>query len=197
MRAWTQAEPTWATSANRQAVGCSSNDIVLAMCSGALRRYLLEHGDLPDESLRAMVPVSVRASDDYESSNAVSCITANLGTQFEDPEQRLETITNSTGAGKALLSGMNPVQASLYAGLVHSPMLLIGLLGMGSSFPAFSTIISNVPGPREKLYWGGAPLIATYPASAIFHGFALNITLISYHAHGLSNAWRHGCKCNQ
>ena len=165
----------------RRAVGCSSNDVVLAMCSGALRRYLMEHGELPAQSLRAMVPVSVRASEDYESSNAVSCITANLGTALADPEQRIETIAHSTRAGKALLSGLSSVQASLYAGLVHSPMLPVGLLGMGSSFPAFSTIISNVPGPRKKLYWSGAPLLATYPASAIFHGFGLNITLISYH----------------
>jgi diacylglycerol O-acyltransferase len=54
------------------------------------------------------------------------------------------------------------------------------LLGVGDRFPAFSTIISNVPGPREKQYWNGAPLLGTYPASAVFHGFALNITLISY-----------------
>jgi len=165
----------------RQAVGCTSNDVVLAMCSGALRRYLLNHGELPERSLRAMVPVSVRTSEDFDSSNAVSTITANLGTRHADPEQRMETIMNSTRAGKALLEGLSSVQASLYAGVVHSPMLLAGLLGVGDRFPAFSTIISNVPGPREKQYWNGAPLLGTYPASAVFHGFALNITLISYH----------------
>lgn len=164
----------------RRAVGCTFNDVVLAMCSGALRRYLLDHGELPGRSLRAMVPVSVRASNDYESSNAVSTITANLGTRHADPVRRMETIMNSTRAGKSLIEGMNSVQASLYAGVVHSPMLLAGLLGVGDRFPAFSTIISNVPGPREKLYWNGAPLLGTYPASAVFHGFALNITLISY-----------------
>jgi diacylglycerol O-acyltransferase len=127
-----------------------------------------------------MVPVSVRASEDFDSSNSVSTITANLGTRHADPEQRIETIMISTRAGKALLEGLSSVQASLYAGLAHSPMLLAGLLGVGDRFPAFSTIISNVPGPREKQYWNGAPLLGTYPASAVFHGFALNITLISY-----------------
>ncbi len=163
-----------------KAVDGTINDVVLAMCSGALRRYLLVHDDLPKHSLRAMVPVSVRAADDFESSNAVSFITANLGTKFPDPEDRLRAIMESTRAGKAVLDGLTATEATLFAGLSQMPLFVSNLFGVAELFPAFSTTISNVPGPKKQLYWNGAPLIGMYPASAIFHGFALNITLISY-----------------
>jgi diacylglycerol O-acyltransferase len=166
-----------------KAVGATLNDVVLAMCSGALRRYLLAQKDLPEHSLRAMVPVSVRKADDYESANSVSFITANLGTKHADPAKRLAAITESTRAGKNLLTGLSPREATLYAGLSQLPMLLTHLFGMADRFPPFSTTISNVPGPRKQLYWNGARLDGIYPASAVFHGFALNITLVGYHRH--------------
>lgn len=166
-----------------KAVGATINDVVLAMCSGALRRYLLAQNDLPEHSLRAMVPVSVRTEDDYESANAVTFITANLATKHADPAERLALIMDSTQAGKQLLSGLSAREATLYAGLSQFPALLIFLLGLADRFPAFSTTISNVPGPRQQLYWNGARLEGIYPASAVFHGFALNITLVGYHQH--------------
>jgi diacylglycerol O-acyltransferase len=163
-----------------KATGATINDVVLAMCSGALRSYLLAHDEIPEHSLRAMVPVSVRAADDFQSSNAVSFITANLGTKHADPEDRLRTVMESTRAGKEVLSGLTSTEAALYAGLAQMPLFVSNLFGVAELFPAFSTTISNVPGPRKQLYWNGAPLIGMYPASAIFHGFALNITLVSY-----------------
>ena len=164
-----------------KATGGTINDVVLAMCSGALRQYLIAHDDLPEHSLRAMVPVSVRAADDFQSSNAVSFITANLGTKHADPEDRLQTIMESMRAGKEVLSGLSATEATLVAGLSQMPMFLSNLFGVAEWFPAFSTTISNLPGPKKQLYWNGAPMLGTYPASAIFHGFALNITLVSYH----------------
>jgi len=164
-----------------KAAGATINDVVLAMCSGALRRYLIAHDDLPEHSLRAMVPVSVRAADDFESSNAVSFITANLGTKHTDPEDRLRTVMESMRAGKRVLNGLSATEAALVAGLSQSPLFVSNLFGVAELFPAFSTTISNLPGPRKQLYWNGAPLRGAYPASAIFHGFALNITLVSYH----------------
>lgn len=163
-----------------KATGATINDVVLAMCSGALRSYLLAHDEIPEHSLRAMVPVSVRAADDFQSSNAVSFITANLGTKHADPEDRLRTVMESTRAGKEVLSGLTATEAALYAGLAQMPLFVSNLFGVAEWFPAFSTTISNVPGPRKQLYWNGAPLVGMYPASAIFHGFALNITLVSY-----------------
>jgi diacylglycerol O-acyltransferase len=163
-----------------KALGLTVNDTVLAMCSGALRRYLLAHNDLPKHSLRAMVPVSVRTEDDFESANSVSFITANLGTRHADPAERVREIVESTRAGKQLLTGLSSREATLYAGLSQLPLLLTSLIGIAERFPAFSTTISNVPGPRKQLYWNGAPLDGIYPASAVFHGFALNITLVGY-----------------
>ena len=154
--------------------------MVLKIYYGTLRRYLQTHQELPEHSLRAMVPVSVRVAGDYDSANAVSFVTANLGTRHADPIDRIATIMASTRQGRELLQGLTSRQASLYAGLVQSPLLLSSLMGLADRFPAFSTVISNVPGPRERLYWNGARLEGSYPVSAIFHGFALNITLVGY-----------------
>ncbi len=164
-----------------KAAGVTLNDIVLAMCSGALRRYLEEQDELPEHSLRALVPVSVRKKDDFDSPVAISYIVADLGTRHEDPEERLETIVASTQSGKEMLSELSPREAGLYATLVQTPLFISSLMGVADWFPPVSTVISNVPGPREQLYLNGASLLGTYPVSAVFHGFALNITLVSYH----------------
>ncbi len=164
-----------------KAADVTINDVVLAMCSGALRRYLENHGELPEHSLRALVPVSVRQKDDFDSSVAISYIIADLGTRHEDPVDRLEAIVESTLAGKDMLGELTPREASLYASLVQTPLFVGSLMGVADWFPPVSTVISNVPGPREQLYWNGAPLLGTYPVSAVFHGFALNITFVSYH----------------
>ena len=87
----------------------------------------------------------------------------------------------SMRAGKKVLNGLSSTEAALVAGLSQSPLFVSNLLGVAEMFPAFSTTISNLPGPKKQLYWNGAPLLGAYPASAIFHGFALNITLVSYH----------------
>lgn len=75
---------------------------------------------------------------------------------------------------------MSAKEIELFSQLTQTPPLLVGILGLGDRFPPYSTVISNVPGPREKQsYWNGAHLDGMYPVSAIFHGFALNITLLS------------------
>ncbi len=164
-----------------KAADVTLNDVVLAMCSGALRRYLEDQDDLPEHSLRALVPVSVRREDDFDSPVAISYIVADLGTRNSDPIDRLETIIESTRAGKAMLSELSPREASLYATLIQTPLFLTSLAGVADWFPPVSTIISNVPGPREPLYLNGTSLRGIYPVSAVFHGFALNITFVSYH----------------
>ncbi|MFK7828345.1 MAG: wax ester/triacylglycerol synthase family O-acyltransferase [Congregibacter sp.] len=163
------------------AADATVNDIVLAMCAGALRRYLLARDELPLHSLKAMAPVSLRDDTDLESSNAIGFITADLATNVYDPEKRLRTIQESMRAGKDLLLELSPKEAALFMQLTQLPALLTSILGLGSRFPAFSTVISNVPGPRKPLYWNGARLDGMYPASIVFDGFAMNITLVSYH----------------
>ncbi len=163
-----------------EATDATINDVVLAMCSGALRRYLEDQGDLPEHSLRAMVPVSVREKDDFDSAVAVSYIVADLGTRHDDPADRLEAIVESTRAGKEMLGELTAREASLYATLLQTPLFIASMMGVADWFPPVSTVISNVPGPKKQLYWNGAPLLGSYPLSAVFHGFALNITFISY-----------------
>jgi diacylglycerol O-acyltransferase len=162
------------------ATGGTVNDVVLAMCSGALRRYLLSQNELPRHSLKAMVPVSLREEGDLDSANAVAFITADLATSVKDPQKRLAAIKASMVAGKELLGGLSAREAAIYMQITQLPMLLTSALGLASKFPAFSTVISNVPGPRKQLYWNGASLDGIYPASIVFDGFAMNITLVSY-----------------
>ncbi len=163
-----------------KATSATVNDIVLAMCSGALRRYLASQNERPAHSLKAMAPVSLREESDLDSANAVGFITADLATDVADPEQRLRKIRASMAAGKELLRGMTGREASLFMQVTQVPALLSSILGLAGQFPAFSTVISNVPGPREQLYWNGASLEGMYPASIVFDGFAMNITLVSY-----------------
>ncbi|WOJ96063.1 wax ester/triacylglycerol synthase family O-acyltransferase [Congregibacter brevis] len=157
------------------------NDVVLAMCAGALRRYLLSRDELPLHSLKAMAPVSLREEGDVDSSNAIGFITADMATNIYDPEKRLRTIQESMRAGKDLLRELSPAEGALFMQLTQLPALLTSILGLGSKFPAFSTVVSNVPGPKKPLYWHGARLDGIYPASIVFDGFAMNITLVSYH----------------
>ncbi len=164
-----------------KAADVTINDVVLAMCSGALRRYLGDQGERPEHSLRALVPVSVREKDDFDSPVAISYIIADLGTRHEDPADRLEAIVESTRAGKEMLGELTSREASLYATLMQTPLFVASMMGVADWFPPVSTVISNIPGPKEQLYWNGAPLLGTYPVSAVFHGFALNITFVSYH----------------
>ena len=93
----------------------------------------------------------------------------------------MRAIQNSMRAGKELLQGMSQREASIFMQLTQLPALLTSVLGLAAQFPAFSTVISNVPGPRQQLYWNGARLDGIYPASIIIDGFAMNITLVSYH----------------
>ncbi len=159
------------------------NDAVLAMCAGALRRYLEDQDALPRESLKAMVPISLRRPGDLDSANAVGAITADLATQVRDPIRRFQAIQASMQAGKQMFLELSPAEAQLIMQMLQIPGLFLATLGLTARFPPYSTVISNVPGPREQLYWNGAALQGIYPASIVFDGFALNITLVTVADH--------------
>lgn len=156
------------------------NDAVLAMCAGGLRLYLQNHSELPDKSLKAMVPVSLRRPGDIDSSNAVGAISADLATNIKDPLKRFAVIQSSTRAGKEMIGGLKPQEASFLLQVMQMPSMLLLPLGLMSRFPPYSTVISNVPGPRQPMYWNGARLNGIYPASIVTEGVALNFTLITY-----------------
>ncbi|MCU4414211.1 wax ester/triacylglycerol synthase family O-acyltransferase [Acinetobacter sp. WU_MDCI_Axc73] len=162
-----------------KALDVTINDIVLAVCSGALREYLISHQSLPNKPLIAMVPASLR-SDDSEVSNRITMILANLATHKDDPLERLQTIRRSVQNAKQRFKRMTSDQILNYSAVVYGPAGLNILSGMMPKHQAFNLVISNVPGPREPLYWNGAKLDALYPASIVLDGQALNITMTSY-----------------
>jgi WS/DGAT/MGAT family acyltransferase len=160
--------------------GASLNDVFLAVCGGALRRYLEELGSLPDDSLTANVPVSVRPEGDATVGNAISFLYADLGTDVEDPVERLRRVTASTVLAKERLPHAGPAAMDLYTSVLMGPFLAPAILGVGGFGPPDANlVVSNVPGFREPRFFDRSRLEAYYPLSLLFHGQGLNITAIS------------------
>jgi WS/DGAT/MGAT family acyltransferase len=127
-----------------------------------------------------MTPVSFRPADADIEGNSFSVVFASLATELGDPLDRLRAIQNSMGEAKRLLKGMNAADIPIFTTIVALPVLLPHLLRVsGRTRPTFNVTVSNVPGPREQLYWNGAPLEGMYPLSIVTHGQALNITVTS------------------
>ena len=155
------------------------NDIVLAMCAAAVRKYLIELNALPDKPLVAMVPMSLR-KDDSEGGNQVGVVLANLATHLPDPLERLDAIARSVQNSKDRFATMNQLEIMNY---VATAMAVSGInmaTGIAPTWQAFNIVVSNVPGPRETLYWNGAKLEGIYPVSIAMDGQATNITVVSY-----------------
>ena len=177
----TQSFATARLRAVAKAANGTLNDVILALCAAALRKYLGELNALPDAPLVAMVPVNVRPKDDAGGGNAVGAILASLATDVADAGERVGAIIASTKRAKEQLQGMSKDAIIQYSALLTSPFMLQLLPGaMGRVRPVFNLVISNVPGPEEPLYFRGARLEAAYPMSIPVHGLALNITCNSY-----------------
>ncbi|TSE00427.1 wax ester/triacylglycerol synthase family O-acyltransferase [Skermania sp. ID1734] len=157
------------------------NDVLLAMCSGALRRYLLSQNALPSKPLIAAVPVSVRAGDS-DGGNAIGYALCNLGTHLPYPSDRMHTIITSMNKAKSTMAKQSKAQVQLMGATLQSAQTMLGALpGLGSIAPSVvNVVISNVPGPKEPLYMHGAQMLANYPLSIPLDYNALNITAISY-----------------
>ncbi len=162
------------------------NDIVLSVCSGALRRYLLDRDELPEHSLTSGVPVSLRAEGDESLDNQVSFVVVQLATNVADPAERVRTIGKNTTAAKELQQVLraHPVGS---VGEAVPPFLVGGLLRAAyvshilSYFPGMlNTLVSNVPGPPIPLYMAGARLCGIFPTSVILEGMGLNITVFTF-----------------
>lgn len=174
--------------ARLRAIGAKSggtlNDVVVAICGGALRRFLTEQGELPNKSLIAFMPVNIRNEGDEGGGNMVGATLATMGTDIEDPKERLQAVIASTKRAKQSMRGMGQLSALAWSGYMlapQAPQVLASAVGLSSPFPvAFNVCISNVPGPRQPLYFKGARLEAVFPMSIPIHGMALNITLESY-----------------
>ncbi|MEU3273311.1 wax ester/triacylglycerol synthase family O-acyltransferase [Saccharomonospora sp. NPDC006951] len=177
------AAQSWPVERVRQVAtnaGVSRNDVVLAMCAGALRDYLIEQRALPDAPLVAMVPMSLRGRRDSEEAqgNQIGALLCNLGTDQADPTQRLAVIARSMRDGKRIFKQLTPLQVLLLSAVNIAPLGASPVPGfVNNTRPPFNIVISNVPGPRKQMYWNGASLDGIYPASVLLDGQALNITL--------------------
>ncbi len=168
-----------------KASGTTLNDVVLAMCSGAIRSYLIEHDALPDSTLVSMVPVGLNAKRSNtaagDGGNSVGAVMVKLGTDLDDPAARLASIHTSMQTGKEALGSMSQLQIMAMSALGMAPSIVTPMLRMqGIVRPPFNLIISNVPGPKKTMYLNGAKMTGTYPLSIPINGMALNITCNSY-----------------
>ena len=171
-----------------KAAGGKLNDVVMAISSGVLRRYLLEQGALPARSLTAAVPISLREQGDSAANNQVFGMVCALASDVEDPKQRLLTIIAESSKAKEMSSPLRPLIPHMSnIAILGAPMMvqMLALLHSRSNLsdvlpPSANVTISNVPGPRQTLYAAGAELLNIFPVSIAAHGLALNITVQSY-----------------
>jgi diacylglycerol O-acyltransferase len=171
----------------KNAFGATVNDVVIALCSAAIRDWLIEHDDLPDKPLLAMVPVSVRTKEELGSfGNRVSVMIVPLPTDEGDAAKRLERAHATMRTAK---ERHRAVPANLLANANHliPPALLARAARVTAGFaassrfaPPYNVIISNVPGPGFPVFIAGARQLANFPVSVIHDGVGLNITVFSY-----------------
>ncbi|MGB3049643.1 MAG: wax ester/triacylglycerol synthase family O-acyltransferase [Polyangiales bacterium] len=171
----------------KETMGCTLNDAVLAICAGALRRYLLDKGALPTDPLVAFVPISTRSPDQRgEMGNQVSGMLIQLATDIADPIERLQEIKQHTRSGK---SYQNAVGAQTMADVFE--FVPFGLAGQASRLysrfrvaerhrPPFNLVITNVPGPQHDMYVAGHRLLSTMGMAPVMDGMSLLITVLSY-----------------
>jgi len=167
--------------------GCTLNDVIVSLCASAVRRWLIEHEELPDEPLVAQIPVSVRTSDEAGTfGNRIMLMSAPLFTNEPDPALRLqrthEALREMKERHKALpaqlLQDVNQfIPPAVFA---RAARATFALSTSRRGRPTWNLVISNVPGPQFPLYCAGARLVANYPISVITDGMGLNITVMSY-----------------
>jgi diacylglycerol O-acyltransferase / wax synthase len=161
------------------AAGGTVNDVLLAICGGALRAYLLEQNALPAQPLLAGIPVSVRTPGEHHG-NELSTIVCSFGTTLRDPARRLRSICRMTRQAKRDVQSLSQTARQDYMNLILLPAMVLTLAHAATSVPpAFNVIVSNVAGPQRPLYLAGSRLDEIYPLSVITDAQALNITAVS------------------
>ncbi len=172
----------------KQAVpGATVNDVVLALCGGALRKYLNEFGELPQESLVAMAPISTRTEDEKGvGGNKVSQMAVSLRSDVEDPLERLEAVHVSTMQSKEFTNAIGARLMTDYTQFIPSTTaalaarLYTGLHLANRVRPMFNCVVTNVPGPQIPLYSVGSRLVTTFGMAPIVDGMGLLHAVFSY-----------------
>jgi WS/DGAT/MGAT family acyltransferase len=176
-----------AVKAVKNAYGCTVNDVIVSICAGAVRRWLVAHDELPEAPLVAQIPVSVRTDEQIGTyGNRIILMSAPLYTDEADPVRRLmrmhEALAGMKERYRALPADLlqdanNFIPPAVFA---RAARLTLRLATSRPGRPTWNLVISNVPGPQFPLYCAGARLIANYPLSVITDGLGLNITVMSY-----------------
>jgi WS/DGAT/MGAT family acyltransferase len=175
--------PTLKAVKDRAAV--TFNDVVVTVCAGALRHWLLELGELPDAPLRALVPVSVRTHEQRRAfGNRISAIVVPLHTNEPDPRRRLKRAHEALTAAKRRQRALPPGLLT-DAGNFLPPAVFVQASRMTGEIsariaPPVNLIVSNIPGPSQPLYWHGARVESYHPFTVIMDGVGLNMTAMSY-----------------
>lgn len=166
---------------------CTVNDVVLALCAGALRRYLLNRGELPDAPLVGFVPVSIRAQEDKLSAgNRLSAVLTCLPTEIPDPLERLRSISATMSEAKSQHSLIGAdvltdwTEFTFPALIGRAARLISSMHVFDRVRPAFNVTISNIPGPQFPLFLAGARVEGIYPLGPVVEGVGLNMTVMSY-----------------
>jgi diacylglycerol O-acyltransferase / wax synthase len=171
----------------KKIMGTTVNDVLLAICAGALRRYLQEKGKLPQKPLVAMVPVSTRTEAEADSmDNQLSAMLVQLATNVEDPIERLETIQDNTIRSKTYQGAVGAKTLARMAeavpfGVANQAARLYSRYQVAELHnPVFNVAITNVPGPNMPLYLNGHKMLAIMGMAPIIDGMGLIITILSY-----------------
>ena len=165
------------------------NELVLMLCSTALRRYLSKKHALPRQSLVAAVPISLRAKGDTTSDNQASMSLVSLGTNIADTRRRLAHVKAANAAMKSTMGSLKSILPTDFPSLgvpwlMEAASTLYGKAKVADRIPQVANlVISNVPGPPVPLYMAGAKMLTNFPTSIVVHGIALNITVQSYDQH--------------
>ncbi|TNM43334.1 wax ester/triacylglycerol synthase family O-acyltransferase [Nocardioides albidus] len=170
----------------KKVTGTTVNDVVLAICGGALRAYLAERDELPESSLLATVPVSVRDSSRRSTgANKVSALFTKLGTDIDDPLERLRMLAERNRHAKEHHNAISADALQDWAEFAAPRTFGLAVrayanLRLAERHPVVhNLVISNVPGPPIPLYFMGARIDALCPLGPVFHGAGLNITVMS------------------
>jgi diacylglycerol O-acyltransferase len=170
----------------KNAFGVKLNDVVIAICSGALRHYLEERGELPEKSLIAAVPISVHEdSAERGGTTKVSVMFSSLASDIADPAERLRLIAATNEGAKAdhEFVGAHMLQDWAEHAAPNTFSLaarVYSSLRIAERHPVVhNLIVSNVPGPPIPLYFAGCRLTALYPLGPIMDGAGLNLTVLS------------------
>ena len=169
----------------KNAYGCTVNDVVVSICAGAVRRWLIEHDELPEQPLVAQIPVSVRSEEQIGTyGNRIGLMSAPLYTNEADPVERLrmthECLRSTKERHKALPAALLQDATQFIPPAVFARAARVSFSLAATRRPIWNLVVSNVPGPQFPLYCVGARLVANYPVSVITDGMGLNITVMSY-----------------